>query len=333
MGLNVAFTVFNRPDVTEKVFSQIALARPAKLFLIADGPRPLTSDIDNCKAVRRIVDNIDWPCEVFRNFSEVNLGLGRRMTSGISWVFGHVEECIILEDDCLPSASFFRFCEEMLERYRDDERIMHINGYSYQFGHIRTEDSYYISQITCPWGWATWRRAWKYYDFCIPLWATLCQTDWLRDIVKDPRTVRYFTRVFDAAYRGESLTWSGQWTFSTLCQSGLSVSPREDLIMNLGFGPEATTTKSDSSPEEYNRPPAELTFPLRYPACMARNLAAEAFWVEGIAQMEAENDPPSTAQRIYAQLPAPVRKGLRVLIPPHLKDDVLRLVRTVSSNW
>lgn len=327
----VAFFVFNRPELTQRVFSEIARAQPSILFLVADGPRSNPSDVENYQAVRRILDNIDWPCEVFRNYSESNLGLARRITSGINWVFDKVEECIILEDDCLPNASFFLFCEQLLERYRDDARIMHINGYSYQFGRARTEDSYYFSRITCPWGWATWRRAWKHYDFSVRLWPMLRQTDWLRESVGDPRTVRRYERLFDAAYGGEMKTWDGQWTFATLSQSALSISPRDDLIMNLGWGAEATTTKAESSPEEYNRPPAELTFPLQHPACMTRNLPAEAFWIQGMAEME---DPPprSIAIASYQRLPAPVRYGLRALLPQRLRQHLVTFAR-LPAVW
>ena len=240
----VAFFVFNRPRLTQRVFTQIAHARPSLLFVIADGPRAShSSDGENCQAVRRIVDYVDWPCRVFKHYSETNLGLVERITSGLNWIFEQVEECIILEDDCLPSASFFPFCAQLLERYQYDKQIMHINGYSYQFGRVTTADSYYFSRITCPWGWATWRRAWQYYDVRVRRWAELRETDWLQEIMPYPHTVGFFQRHFDRAYRGESKSWDSQWTFACLSQSALTISPRNDLIMNLGHGPDATQTK------------------------------------------------------------------------------------------
>ena len=323
----VAFFIFNRPRLTQRVFDQIAHARPTVLFLIADGPRaPHPSDEENCQAVRRIVDHVDWPCRVLKHYSETNLGLAERITSGINWIFDHVEECIFLEDDCLPSASFFPFCEQLLERYRHDEQIMHINGFSYQFGRVRTADSYYFSRITCPWGWATWRHAWQHYDFRVRRWAELRETDWLRDILQHPRTVLFFQKGFDKAYRGELRSWDYQWTFACLSQSALSISPRDDLIMNLGHGPDATQTTW--SGEEYNRPPAEMAFPLRHPACMVRNLAAEDCWIQYIAELcaraDARADAYSAALKLYAWLPAPVRYSVRALLPQRLRSALVR---------
>jgi hypothetical protein len=324
----VALLVFNRPELTQRVFAEIARARPPILLVIADGPRPdHPSDGERCRATRRVVETIDWPCRVLRDYSETNLGMAVRESSGFNWAFDQVEECIILEDDTLPSASFFPFCEQMLERYRDDERIMHINGFGYQFGHTRTEDSYYFSRITCPWGWASWRRAWKLYDFRVRQWPELRETGWLRDLIPHPLTLRFYQRNLDAAYRGELGTWDVQWTFACFLQSGLSVTPRDDLIMNMGHGrPDATMTKQPD--EAFNRPPAEMAFPLRHPIGMVRNLAAETFWIEYIAQEQArEERRPPIVQQLYTSLPAPVRGAVRALLPSrvrrHLASKVL----------
>ena len=315
----VAFFVFNRPELTRRVFARIAQARPPILLVIADGPRPdHPSDQGNCRAVRQLVEAIDWPCRVSRDYSEANLGLARRVASGLNWVFDQVEECIILEDDTLPSASFFPFCAQVLERYRQDERVMHVNGYGYQFGRISTEDSYYFSRITCPWGWASWRRAWRLYDFRVRQWPALRETGWLRDFTPHPLTMRFYQRAFDQAYRGELGTWDVQWTFACFFQSGLTVTPRDDLIMNIGHGPGATQTKE--ADDEFNRAPVEMSFPLRHPAGMVRNLAAETCWIEYIAQEEARSERRRPiAQELYASLPAPVRDAVRALLPRRLR--------------
>jgi hypothetical protein len=131
----VAFFIFNRPYTTEKVFAEIAKAKPPKLLVVADGPHPdRPGEVDACATVRAIINHVDWKCEVLTNYSDVNLGCRRRVASGLNWVFDQVEEAIILEDDCLPHPSFFRFCEELLEIYRHDERVMHIAGSNFQFG-------------------------------------------------------------------------------------------------------------------------------------------------------------------------------------------------------
>jgi hypothetical protein len=157
----VALFVFRRPDTTRKVFEAIANVRPTRLLLIADGPRPdKPGELEASEQVREIVSRVDWPCEVSTNFADKNLGCQERMISGYNWVFSLVEEAILLEDDCLPDASFFFFCQEMLTRYRDDSRIAMVAGFNAVQDHTRTNYSYYFSSFTHCWGWATWRRAW-----------------------------------------------------------------------------------------------------------------------------------------------------------------------------
>lgn len=165
MSTPIALIIFNRPDLTIRVFSKIARAKPKTLFVIADGPRSdHPGDIKKCAEARSIIESVDWDCTVHKNYSDINLGCGRRLASGISWVFEKVEEAIILEDDCLPHPTFFRFCKELLERYRDDERIMQINGQNFQHKSMRTSYSYLFSYSNNCWGWATWRRAWQHFD-------------------------------------------------------------------------------------------------------------------------------------------------------------------------
>ena len=158
----VALLIFNRPDTTERVFNAVAKARPSKLLVVADGPRDSRpGEAARCEQTRAIIKRVDWDCEVITNFADRNMGCKLRVSSGIDWIFEQVEEAIILEDDCLPDPSFFRFCDEMLERYRDNERVGMVSGGNLQFGRHRGTGSYYFSKYTHIWGWASWRRAWK----------------------------------------------------------------------------------------------------------------------------------------------------------------------------
>jgi hypothetical protein len=163
--------VFNRPDITEKSFEQIRRQEPPLLFLIADGPRlGHSTDQARCEEVRDIVRNIDWPCEVHQNFSEVNQGAKQRVSSGLDWVFSIVDRATILEDDCVAHPDFFLFCNELLERFDGDERVSGITGNNFQNGQKRGEHSYYFSKYLHVWGWATWRRAWDFYQADIDFW-------------------------------------------------------------------------------------------------------------------------------------------------------------------
>lgn len=177
----VAFIIFNRPDTTRRVFEMIRQAQPPKLLVIADGARENhPSDRQNCAAAKGIIAEVDWDCEVTTNYSDRNLGCRDRLASGLNWVFEQVPEAIILEDDCLPHSSFFRFCEEMLLKYRNDNRIMHIGGNNFQMQKSRTNDSYYFSRYNHCWGWASWGRAWQHYDVDMKLWNLIKDGDWLQ---------------------------------------------------------------------------------------------------------------------------------------------------------
>jgi hypothetical protein len=262
----VALFMFNRPETTCRVFDAISRIRPTKLLLIADGPREYKEgEAATCSQVRDIVARVDWPCEVFRNFSETNLGCQERMISGLNWAFSIVEEAIILEDDCLPDLSFFPFCQELLERYRGDSRIAYISGTNLVGKYLRTDDSYFFSEIGGIWGWATWRSKWRSYDRHLDSWPELRNKKMLSEIFNCPRATAYYTQIFDAMYenRGPN-TWDYQWLYTCLKNNSLTAVPSVNLISNIGFGPDAThTTKEDARMTPQSAP---MKFPLRHPS-------------------------------------------------------------------
>lgn len=248
MKTPVTFLVFNRPDTTSKVFEEIRRVRPPKLLVVADGPRPdRPGEAEKCAATRSIIEQVDWPCEVLKNYSDTNLGCRRRVSSGLDWVFQTVEEAIILEDDCLPHPSFFRFCEELLEKYRDDERVMQIGGCNFQDGIRRGDGSYYFSIYSHIWGWASWRRAWKYYDVSISSWRKTIHEGFVYTLFTDKKTVKYWKMILDRVQKGEIDSWAYQWTYAVWSHNGLAILPQENLISNIGFLEEATHTKDTHS--------------------------------------------------------------------------------------
>jgi hypothetical protein len=271
----VAFLIFNRPDTTLKVFKEIEKAKPSKLLIVADGPRASKpGEAEKCAATRAIIEQISWDCEVITNYSEINLGCKKRISSGLDWIFNTVEEAIILEDDCLPHPTFFRYCQELLAYYRDDKRVMHISGDNFQFGNKRTKDSYYFSHYSHVWGWASWRRAWQNYDVEMKLWPTIKDDNWLTDILKDKESILYWENIFQSAYEGKIDTWDYQWLFACWLQSGLSILPNVNLVSNIGFGIEATHTIGKS--ELANIPAEAMDFPLQRPLFTLRNTQADA---------------------------------------------------------
>jgi hypothetical protein len=273
----VVLLIFNRPNATEKVFEKIRQAKPPLLLVVADGPREdKPDDRQKCNAARAIVDRVDWDCKVLKNYSEINLGCGRRPASGLDWVFEMVEEAIILEDDCVPHPTFFRFCEELLERYRYDRRIMSISGQNVQFGRRRTEYSYYFSRYNHGWGWATWRRAWQYFDFDMKLWPEVRDKNLLKDILIDTHVVKNWTKIFQLTYDKSLNCWDYQFTFSCWMQNGLSILSDVNLVSNIGHGSEASNTTDIKSP--FNNIPAEaVSFPLKHPLFVIQNLEADDF--------------------------------------------------------
>lgn len=272
----VAFIIFNRPETTRRVFAEIAKARPPKLLIIADGPRAdHPDDAEKCAAVRAIIDAVDWDCKVLTNYSDVNLGCKRRVSSGLNWVFDTVEEAIILEDDCLPHPTFFRFCEELLEKYRDDKRIAMISGDNFQFGRKRTEYSYYFSRYPHIWGWASWRRAWENYDVDLKLWPEIRDGVWLEDLLGAKKSVWYWKNRFENAYQGNIDSWDYQWTFSCWTQNALTVLPNVNLVSNIGFDMKAVHTKVKNKLAEIETEP--MMFPISNPDYILCDSKADFF--------------------------------------------------------
>jgi hypothetical protein len=294
----VVFIIFNRPDLTELVFAAIRKAKPKKLLVVADGPRS-PEEIEKCDKTRAVINKVDWECEVLTNYSEKNLGCKQRVSSGLDWVFSEVEEAIILEDDCLPAPSFFYFCQTLLERYRDDERVMHISGDNFQSGQSRTEYSYYFSKYTHIWGWASWRRAWKYYDVDMKTWLEYKNSNLLQSVFDDPYEQKYWINILDQAFNNGIDTWDYQWIYACWSQSGLSILPNSNLVSNIGFRSDATHTVFES---RYAKLPTTDISSLRHPPFIIRNTDADIYTFDHLfgGKTMKEND----------TLPARMRQGL-----------------------
>ncbi len=268
----VAIIFFNRPDCVKKVFESVAKAQPPKLFLIQDGARK-DADILGIEACREIVDNITWPCEVYKNYSDVNLGCGKRMSSGISWVFEHVEKAMILEDDCVPGESFYQFCDELLEKYADDERIMMISGMNH-WDKSDIQEDYLFAYSGAIWGWATWKRSWEHFDFSV-------------EAIEDPNVIKTLMSGIEpkriaerdiAKWRetrkkilnNEKISyWAHQWRLCKFIYHNLCIIPRCNLITNVGDH-DATHPGSGKSDYHFLKT-HKLDFPLKHPQYILPN--------------------------------------------------------------
>ena len=241
----VLFLIFNRPEITQRVFEAIHEARPPRLYIASDGPR--LNKGEEAKRVERtrklVLDNIDWECEVKTLFRKENLGCGKAVSSAITWFFDQEADGIIIEDDCLPNRTFFNFCEELLDCYRDNKRVMHISGDQF-ISYFDNGASYYFAKIQHCWGWASWADRWEDYDFSLKGFKTKN----LRNFSENENVQKYWFDILKKMGKKEIDTWDYQWVFAIVLKNGLCINPTKNLISNIGFGSDSTHT-----PDKDNR--------------------------------------------------------------------------------
>ena len=275
LNVPVAFVVFNRPQPTRISFQRIREAKPSTLFVISDGPRPdRPGERELIEECREIAQQVDWDCEVTTLFSDVNLGCGRRISSGISHAMDSVDQLIILEDDCIPNPSFFPYCSELLTRYADDERVMAVSGNNFQQGIRRTDASYYFSKYPHCWGWATWRRAWQYFDLSLSDWPEFRDAGHLGSMCFHRREIEYWTKIFDEVHAGNSQSWAYPWAACCWMHHGLTAIPAVNLVSNIGFGDNATHTRKKSQIAGLPTGPIDE---IVHPKAVARHYDADRF--------------------------------------------------------
>ncbi|WP_051195119.1 CDP-glycerol glycerophosphotransferase family protein [Pseudobutyrivibrio ruminis] len=270
----VVFIIFNRPDCVKESFESIRAAKPEKLYIVADGPRfDHPDDKTLCKECRDIVSNIDWECQVKRIYSDVNMGCGKRPATGITEVFCHEDSAIIIEDDCVPTNDFYIFCQEMLERYKDDERIFSVSGMS--FGLKDNSADYYFTYLNNTWGWATWKRAWEDYDYELQEYPKVVETDYLYKLYNDRMIANFWYRWFDECYSGKiTSSWDHQFLFSSFLKKRLHIYPSYNLVRYTGFNSAAThcnTVDEDSRLAIETNKTDRMCFPIKHPQNIARN--------------------------------------------------------------
>lgn len=243
----ILLLIFNRPKTTQKVFNKIREQKPRHLYIAADGPRINNlEDIELCKKTREIVAQIDWNCEVRTLFRDENLGCGVSPAQSITWFFENVEQGIILEDDILTDSSFFGFCETMLDRYKNNEQIMHVSGcYFLESFSENIPQSYYFTRHIHVWGWATWRRAWKHYDYHMKDWYTLRSNKKLKKYYSGYSI--FWKEIFDKMSNKGNDIWDYQWMFAIYKNDGIAINPSINLTQNIGFDNDATHTKDPNS--------------------------------------------------------------------------------------
>lgn len=271
---SVLLLVFNRPDLTKQLFRVLQRVRPPRLYIAGDGPRSeIPGEQKLVNEVKDVFNRIDWPCEVRTLYRTSNLGCKSAVSSAIDWFFQHEDQGIILEDDCLPSDSFFSFCDEMLERYSRDERVTMVTGNNFQNGNLVGPASYYFSRYPQIWGWATWRRAWALYDGDMAFFPSWSLSPSWHNFFSSRAERNYWKRIFTSAHAGLIDSWAYPWTASVWHSGGMVVTPNKNLVSNNGFRADASHTRNDESPLA-SRPAEELSV-LEHPEDFTPNLAAD----------------------------------------------------------
>ena len=270
----VLFLTFNRPEATQQLFSEIRQAQPPRLYVAGDGPRPEQSnEAEICEIVRSIATNVDWDCEVKTLFRDQNLGCRLAVSRAISWFFENEPEGIILEDDCLPSQSFFQFCQELLEEFRYDKQVGAICGFYSNESHYKPSASYFFSRYLRVWGWAGWRRSLEGYDSNLKNLIENNNT-WQRGMFnhKDVLLKKYFQQMFDQVANGEIDTWDTQLQYLLWQKKQRVIVSSKNLIQNIGWIQGAHAQTKDHNHE---LPTSEIEFPLTSPEIVERDVKAD----------------------------------------------------------
>ena len=332
--------MFNRPQLTERLIGVLEKVRPSRLLLVADGPRPGNAeDIKKCAAVRKLFEDLAWDCQVERNFAKSNMGSFKRNSSGISWVFEKVEGAILLEDDCIPDLSFFPFCQELLERYQNEEKVGLISGNNFlQPGSAPGENtSYFFSRYATTWGWASWRRIWRQVDLDMPYWAEFRDSGSLKSTVYTREEEDYWKWIYNSIQeRIMRNAWDYQLMLTCLKNNLYTIVPEINLVTNSGFGRDATNCSDETSPVS-DYPVESMAFPLRHPRKIESSAKRDYLifnirfgknrlsWISKIMPGIADDvriafskiiysQPIMVLRRIYRSMPESIKKRIRVVL-------------------
>ena len=233
----VLLITFNRPEYTKKVFEKIRDAKVKKLYFFNDGPR---EDNENDHAARRelfkLLDSIDWECDVHKNFQEKNLGADWGPSAAITWAFQDEERLIVLEDDCVPSLPFFHFSNHCLEKYKDDTRIWLISGRSHQQGsRFYKNQDYIFTHYGHTNGWATWKRCWNHFDMEMKNFPEFMEAGGALNVLASRAEGLFLNKTYQRVYDQNHHPWDFSFGFAIMKNGGLSIVPAKNLIQNVGI--------------------------------------------------------------------------------------------------
>jgi hypothetical protein len=304
----VLLIVFNRLDLVKKQVELLRKLPLHKLFVVADGPRIEKKEEDKCNQVRRLIDSANWQCKVYKDYATTNMGCANRIVSGISWVLEQVDRAVILEDDCLADPSMFRYCSELLERYKDDDRIMQICG-TQPFREIKSSTSYLFSRHVSGWGWATWSRAWRYFDIQIKISNEEKQRLLEKYLFHNEDAIAYWKNAIEMTITKKIDAWDYPWQLCVWKKNGIAIFPRQNLVKNVGFRKDATHTCDETS-KWANIPVYGLSFPLIHPLSVDIDEQFDKRFVHSVFGKDKANDKKvSMSAKILAKAKKIFHKG------------------------
>lgn len=273
----ILFIIFNRLDTATRVMEQIKKVRPTSFYIASDGPRSYVAD--DSVLVQQVRDyvmqQIDWVCNVQTLFQPQNLGCKKAVSAAINWFFQQEEQGIILEDDCLPDTSFFYFCQELLQKYKDEPTVGAISGTHIEQQTYGSGD-YFLSKIPRVWGWATWRRTWNLYDIDMNSYSNFKHEKKIERIWSSKKVQRYWLDIFDRTYAQDIATWDYQLVFTFFTHDLLCLCPNKNLISNIGFTNNSTHTNI-SNPIVSNLPIQSIRLPLQHPVSLSYDSHNDAY--------------------------------------------------------
>ena len=279
MTTPVVIFVYNRKKETKILLNRLARLKPKNIIIIFDGPKDNKEDKKKCAEVQKIVKNISWKCKKKYIGSKQNLGLKKRVTSGLNLVFDSYDRAIILEDDCIPNKSFFLFCEFFLDKFKNNKKIAGITGNNFQKEKIK--ETFYYSKFSSIWGWATWSRVWKTYDLEIKFWKRFKNSTNWKNYFENKKEWKFWTEIFDKVYKNEINSWAYSNQLCNWYHDRLTIVPKNNLIKNIGFSSNATNTKKVN--KDYLPKVEKLNLTkIIYPKVMESNKRADKYDFENI---------------------------------------------------
>lgn len=263
LDVPVALIVYRRPELTSRILERISAVRPKKLFVIADGPRAnIRGELERVRRTREMFETLSWDCEVVKIWSDRNMGLRRRVISGLDQVFQQVDKAIILEDDCAANSTFFTFCEAILQRYEKNDAVGMVSGNNFAPRELPAQ-SYYFSAHANIWGWATWRATWlRFREWLVETEQTGLDDEAVIRAIPDRLSKFTFKRLL--AQKHELDSWAIDFSCFFYLNGLASAVPSQNLVTNVGFGVESTHTKFESWVDLVAED--ELKFPLVHPS-------------------------------------------------------------------